>query len=187
MKILLIDLDDVICDGGFLYLVNQYLNTNYKASDFKTYYIQDTISQDKLDGFYQVLAEKSMYEHTSINPGAIEIIRKLCDIYDVYICSSFIIPNMGRELGNHIKYKYEWLQDNLPFIKPNKILLVDTKHLINADIRVDDRLEKLAGPGSMKILFTTHHNKDITDDELKRHNVIRVNDWYDIGRILLDN
>ena len=185
MKKILIDMDDVICGGGILHIVNQYLNTNYKTSDIKTYYIQDIIDEDKLDGFYKILGEKSIYEHTTIYPGAIDVIKKLCDVYDVYICTSFVIPTMGRELGTHIKYKYEWLQNNLPFVKPNKIIFADSKSMLDVDIRIDDRLDKLEGPGSIKILFTAYHNSNISDDELEKHNVIRAADWYDIEKILL--
>lgn len=47
MKKIMIDMDDVICDGGFLSLVNQFLGTNYKKEDIKTYYIQDLIPKER--------------------------------------------------------------------------------------------------------------------------------------------
>lgn len=37
----------------------------------------------------------------------------------------------------------------------------------------------------MKMLFTAYHNKDITDEELKDNEVIRVNGWKEIEKILL--
>ena len=49
MKKIMIDMDDVICDGGFLSLVNQFLNTNYKKEDIKTYYIQDLIPKERYE------------------------------------------------------------------------------------------------------------------------------------------
>ena len=39
----------------------------------------------------------------------------------------------------------------------------------------------------MKLLFTAWHNKDLTDDELKKQNIIRVNNWKEIASILLNN
>lgn len=42
MKIMF-DMDDVLVSVGFLYLINSYLGTHYKESDFKTYYMQDIV------------------------------------------------------------------------------------------------------------------------------------------------
>ena len=47
MKKIMIDMDDVICDGGFLSLVNQFLGTSYQKEDIKTYYIQDLIPKER--------------------------------------------------------------------------------------------------------------------------------------------
>lgn len=35
MKKIMIDMDDVICDGGFLSLINQFLKANYTVEDVK--------------------------------------------------------------------------------------------------------------------------------------------------------
>ena len=35
---LMIDMDDVLVEGGFLYLINEFLGTSYKESDFKDTY-----------------------------------------------------------------------------------------------------------------------------------------------------
>lgn len=47
MKKIMIDMDDVICNKGFLKLVNIFLKTNYKEEDLKQYYIQDLIPVEK--------------------------------------------------------------------------------------------------------------------------------------------
>ena len=52
MQRLMIDMDDVIVKGGFLYLINQYLGTNYKEEDFKDYYMQDIIPPHLRDDFW---------------------------------------------------------------------------------------------------------------------------------------
>ena len=43
MKKLIIDVDDVICEGSYLSLLNKFLKTNYTYDDFKSYYLQDII------------------------------------------------------------------------------------------------------------------------------------------------
>ena len=57
---------------------------------------------------------------------------------------------------------------------------------MNFDVRIDDRLNNLAG-ADVKLLFSAWHNKNYSDTELKENNVIRVNNWKDVEKILLDN
>ena len=61
MKKLMIDMDDVICDGGFLTLVNQFLNTNYKIEDVKAYYIQDLIPKERMSEWARFFQGKNIY------------------------------------------------------------------------------------------------------------------------------
>lgn len=57
---------------------------------------------------------------------------------------------------------------------------------MNFDIRIDDKINNLDG-SETKLLFSTWHNTDISEEELKRDNIVRVNSWYDIEKILLDD
>ena len=41
------------------------------------------------------------------------------------------------------------------------------------------------GDAEIKLLFTAYHNVNITDEELKAKNLIRVNNWKEIEKILL--
>lgn len=184
MKKLIVDLDDVICGQGFMNIINQYLNTDYKEEEVKGYYLQDLIDKDKLDDFYRFFFDSNMYNYVVIFPNATRVIEKLNKKYELYICSSFVVPGIGSELGMLLKHKYEWLHTNFPFIKPNQLIFMSSKHLIDADIRIDDRLSNLEGPGSLKILYTSYHNRNITDKELKQLNIIRVNGWLEIEKLL---
>ena len=56
---------------------------------------------------------------------------------------------------------------------------------LTADIRIDDSMEKLNGPAQTKLLFTAYHNENINDEELKKNNIQRVNNWKEIEQILL--
>ena len=47
-KKILLDIDEVFCFSGYLELVNEFLNTNYKIDDFDDYYIDEVaIPEDK--------------------------------------------------------------------------------------------------------------------------------------------
>ena len=48
MKRLLIDMDDVICENGFIRMINEFLGTKYKSEDANSYYVNDLIPKDKI-------------------------------------------------------------------------------------------------------------------------------------------
>ena len=68
---------------------------------------------------------------------------------------------------------------------PKKFIFLSDKELVDADIRIDDSVDKLKGKAEMKLLFTAYHNKNIADDELKEKKLTRVNSWKEIEKILL--
>ena len=85
----MIDMDDVITKGGFLYLINDFQNTNYTEKDFDSYYMQEKIN-DK-NGFYKYLKAHNMYDYCNIIDGAYDIIKKLNEKYEIFIGTSYII------------------------------------------------------------------------------------------------
>ena len=54
---------------------------------------------------------------------------------------------------------------------------------MNFDIRIDDRLSGLEN-SNIKLLFDSWSNTTITNEELKKNNIIRVKDWYDVENVL---
>ena len=73
----------------------------------------------------------------------------------------------------------------MPFIDPGKYIFTQNKDIMNFDIRIDDRLLGL-GNAKIKLLFNSLSNNTISEEELKEKNVIRVNGWDDIEKILLE-
>ena len=183
-KKLLIDVDEVLCNSGFLPLVNEFKNTNYKIDDFTDYYLDDYVlsSGKEKQKFY---LEKNSYDYATLLPNAYEVLEKLNRIYDIYICSACVMFCMIEQSGKFFMDKYNWLLKTFPFLDPNKFILTNSKNIFKADIQIDDRLSNLGGYISQKLLFTSYHNKNISDKELNILNIIRVNSWKDIEKILL--
>src|SRR5574344_30128 len=94
---LVIDMDDVIVVEHFLGLINEYTNKNLKESDFKNYYMQDDL-EDK-SGFFKFYLTKNIYDYGHISDGAIEVIKELCEHYDVFIGTSFIVRDIINDSG----------------------------------------------------------------------------------------
>jgi len=186
-KKILIDVDEVICDSGFLYLVNKFLNTNYKIDDFTEYYIDDYVLKDDetKEKFYQYYLQHNSYDYATLLPNAYEVIEKLNCKYDVYICSACVMFCLINNSGKFFMDKYDWLIKTFPFLNPNNFILTNSKNIIKADIQIDDRLSNLEGDISIKLLFDSYHNKNISDSELQSKNIIRVNNWKEIDKLLL--
>lgn len=182
-KKLMLDLDDVICGGGFLYLINKFLGTSYEESYFKEFYMQDIIP-DK-EAFGEFLLQQNFYNYCELKPRALEVIEKLNNKYDLYICTSYIVKEVIDKSGLFVLQKYEYLKKNLPFISPYKYIFASDKNILNFDIKIDDRIENLGG-NATKYLFSAFHNLEMTDNELALKNIVRVTGWDDIENILLD-
>ena len=65
-------------------------------------------------------------------------------------------------------------------------IFCDHKELISCDIKIDDKLVNIMENADTKFLFDAYHNRNISDEELKKNGVIRVCTWRQIGALLLD-
>lgn len=191
MKKILVDVDEVICDTGFLALINKFLGTSYTFDDFSDYYIDDVIgNESKRKEFYKWIQDYNMYDYANVLPGAYEVLKELNEYYDIYVYSACVNPFFVEKSGKQFMDKYNYLQNNFPFIDPNKYIFTNSKNLIKADIQIDDRVDNLMGDVTTKLLFTSYHNKNISDLELDSMNIKRMgtssdNAWESIRDLLL--
>lgn len=185
-KKILIDVDDCICENNFIDEINEFLGTKYKINDFTEFYMDYVIgSEEKKKEFYNQMKDKNLYNHARIFPNAVSVLKKLNEVYDVYICSSCVWRGIEKDSGVFFKQKFDFLVKNFPFLDPNKFIFTSAKNILKADIQIDDRHENMRGQTKMKIMFTAFHNRNIADSELKKLNIIRVNSWKEIGEMLL--
>lgn len=186
MKKIMIDMDNVITDPLFLEIINEFLGTNYKLEDLDEYYLQNLITKDK-DKFWDFIEDKNLYEGIKLFDDCYEVLEKLNECYDLYIVTAYIWGGCSDLfITNTLRDKYLFLREKLPFIQPQKYIFTLNKNIMNFDIRIDDRLNNLDG-ADVKLLFNAWHNKNYSDSELENQNVIRVNNWKDVEKILLDN
>ena len=185
MKKIAIDMDDVICGGGFLAIINEFLNTSYKENDIKTYYIQDIIPEEKRKEWQTYFENKNVYDYTYILPNAYDVMEKLSKKYELYIVTAYIFKDNKWKSAEHLKNKFNYLMKTFPFIKPEQYIFTSSKEIINCDVRIDDKTSNLKGNSETKLLFSAYHNKDISNKELEKENIIRVNNWKEIEKVLL--
>lgn len=186
-KSIMVDMDEVITEGGFLYLINDFLGTNYTKEDIKEYYMQDLVPDKR--AFFNYFIKHNQYDYCKLLPDVGEVLKYLQDYYDIYIGTSYIIKEILQECGINLVHKHNYLYEKLPFISPENYIFISNKALLNCDVKIDDKLSNLEN-AKIKLLFTAYHNKDLDDAYLKSLGVIRVNNWLEIKDILvkeLDN
>lgn len=185
MKKIMIDMDDVICDGGFMELVNQFLGTNYELKDVKGYYVQDLIPKERHSEWAEFFRDKNVYDYATFLPNAYEVMEKLSKEYELYVTTAYIFRDNEYYSANNLKNKFIWLSDHLPFIPPQNYIFTTNKEIINCEIKIDDKLGNLSGNAELKLLFTAYHNEKLPDEELQKEKAIRVNGWKEIEKLLL--
>ncbi|WP_018613848.1 5' nucleotidase, NT5C type [Segetibacter koreensis] len=99
--------------------------------------------------------------------GAKEAVLELTKNFDVYIVSAAV------EFPQSLAEKYEWLQENFPFISWKNIIFCGDKSIIGTDYMIDDHVKNLDGYSGNCILFTAGHNMGI-----ERHT--RINTWKEV-------
>lgn len=188
MNKLVIDFDDVICDNQFLQAYNEFFHTSKKHSDFPNFYVDSVIEDmDTKIAFGKYVIERNFYDGAIIKKGAPEAIKKLSQKYNIYICTAYYMDYVRDLCGNILKQKYEFIAKYLPFYDMSKIIFTNSKSTVNADIMIDDNMRNLlTNNACKKLLYTAEHNEKLTDDELRKYNIVRVKDWDEILKVLME-
>lgn len=183
MKTIMLDMDNVITDGSFKEHIEEFLNIEINLDHTTEYkYVQKYTDPFK-EEFWEWIKDKDFYENAPLLENCKEVLEKINDKYNIFIVTSYICKETIDLSANNLKNKYEYLRKELPFIPPEKYIFTTNKNLLNFDIKIDDRIDNLKG-GTTKLLFTAWHNKNISTEELKKENVIRVDNWNEIEKIL---
>ena len=184
MKTVMIDMDNVLTDGVFKEYIEEFYKIEIDLNEIKDYaYVQKLTKKDSKQ-FWEFVQDKNFYLEAPLFQDCYEVLEKLNSKYDLYIVTSYLWNEEIDVSGHNLKNKYYYLKERLHFIGPEKYIFTTNKSLMNFDIRIDDRLNNLSG-ATTKLLFTAWHNKDLSKEELKKKNTIRVNSWKEIEDILL--
>ena len=181
-KSIMIDMDEVIVVGRFSdYLVEFLGNVNFE--NLHTQNRQDLI-KGREEEFKKIYKYKNLYKNNNGDyieplPNCVDVIKKLNEVYDVYIVTTYIWKEDVIDAATNLKNKYEYLHYWFPFIDTNKFIFMTDKTKINYDIGIDDRVSNLQSCNK-KLLFTEFRNKKITNEKLKNKGIIRVNNWLEV-------
>lgn len=181
----MIDMDNVITNNQFTFFLEEFLNKKLDFNTINVKYRQEVIEGREVE-FRKIYEYKNLYENAPLLDNCHDILKRLNEKYDIYIVTSYI---WGKDIINpaeNLKNKFNYLKEKLPFISPNKYVFTQNKKMMHFDISIDDRLSGLEN-ADLKILFNSWSNKSLLESDLKKNNIIRVNNWNEIEKILLEN
>ena len=99
MEKLIVDMDDVLCQKGFIRMINEFLNKEYKEEDANSYYINDLIPKDRLDDWIDFYSKRNVYDYVDIAENSQEVMQKLNKKYDIYIATSYVFRDAPQVSG----------------------------------------------------------------------------------------
>lgn len=167
--------------------INTYFGIEFDVS--KLEHIQnDTYLNERIQQLYGITEKdvadfqhwynsKNFYMGVPSFDGSIEALKRLNEETNLFLLTSSIYPDMLRYVDQVMKFKVEYFREYLPFIDPTQYIMMDIKHLFDADIRIDDSYRQLKGEADLKYLMSTTANNKYTKEELIKINAIRVSNW----------
>ena len=188
-KSIMIDMDEVIVVGNFSKFLIEFLgDVNFEKLNSQNR--QDLI-RGKEDEFKKIYKYKNLYKNDRGDyieplPDCVNVVKELNEKYDVYIVTAYVWKENVIDAATNLKNKFEYLHYWFPFIDINNFIFMSNKTKIKYDIGIDDRASNLENCDK-KLLFTEFRNKKLTDEELESKAIIRVNNWLDVKRELLQD
>lgn len=187
-KTLMLDMDEVIGgaeDSFFVKMIEDFLGEKIDIQS-KSYYLQDLLGDRKEEFFSTRFVNQNIYANEELFPDCYEVLEKLNQVYTIYVVTSWVWDDALENNGNILKYKFEFLRKKLPFLDCHNFIFIQDKSLLHFDIRIDDKLNNLVCDSSLNLLYDSYHNGAFTKEELTKKGVIRVHNWKEIERILLE-
>ena len=186
MKKIMVDLDDVLALDGYLNMMNSFLKTDYKYEDIKGYYVEELLDINQLKAYREFFNNNNVYDYAKVAVDSQKVLMDLMSEYEIYICSSYYSDIDHIIMPELIPKKCEFLKRNYPFLTSKNFIFTNDKSMINADVKIDDSINNLTN-ADIKLLYTAYHNKDLPKLELISKQIVRMNDWNGIAKILKKN
>lgn len=132
---IIVDLDNTVVDlyTPLLALHNTENNDDLTVERITSWNILEHVREGTAPAMEGLFARPGLFANLAPLPGAIEGVHKLATAgHDVYIVSAV-------EHAPGFSEKAAWVHHHLPFISKRKFILAHDKHLISADVLIDDR------------------------------------------------
>ena len=168
-----VDMDEVIADSFSKHLsrYNDRVGGNLTKDMVCGQGLDALIPIEHRDEFDAIPHGDGFFADLEVIAGSQQALEKLTRHHEVFITSA------AMEVPASFEAKFKWLQRHFPFIPPSRIVFCGDKHILNADVLVDDRSRHFTGFEGTGILFTAPHN-------VAEPAAFRADNWKDVLQIL---
>lgn len=118
------------------------------------------------------LFEPGFFRHLPVMDDSVDTLRQMNEKYEIFIVSA------ATEFPHSLTDKYFWLMEFYPFFTWQQLVLCGQKHMIQADIMIDDHARHLELFKGKAYIFTTPHNLNETRFE-------RIDNWKEAAKLFL--
>ncbi|WP_143306260.1 5' nucleotidase, NT5C type [Chitinophaga vietnamensis] len=174
MQSIAIDMDETIADP--IKKAREWYYRDYGRSfttaELHGKSLADIVPPEHRHKIKEYLNTPGFFRDLDMFPHAQEVIAELNKKYKVYIVSA------AMEFPDSLRDKFDWLQDNLPFLTWRQYCLCGDKAVVGTDIMIDDLVRNFEHFKGKPYLFSGHHNIHIEGYE-------RILNWEDAAKKLL--
>lgn len=160
--VVLLDCDGVLADfvGAALELINDQLGKRFTRDDVTGWDFTASLGLQPDVGAWikrQIGATKGFASSLDAYPGAVDGVRRLCEVAEVYVVTA--------PWNSNATWAFEresWLKHNFG-IGHDRVIHTSAKHLVHGDILVDDKTStckqwRAAWPDGVVLRWSTPHN-----------------------------
>jgi 5'(3')-deoxyribonucleotidase len=167
-------MDEVMADAvaEFLRRYKRDFDEQVTEEELEGRRLWEAIRIDRHEALEEYVRTKDFFAVLNVMPDAQRVLRALQDKYEVFIATA------AMEVPTSFAAKFNWLGDHFPFIPPSHIVFCGDKSIIRADYLIDDNPRQLQRFGGEGILYTAHHNVNVTGFR-------RVKNWLDVEKMFL--
>lgn len=127
----LVDMDEVLNDlvPTILAKYNEKYNDNIEISDITNYHLHKFLKPE-CTNIFKEFVDDDLILSLNVKPYAIEVLEQLNKDNQIYFVTA------GHPAT--AKARDKWLQKTFPFYRGNQLVLCRDKHIIKADLMIDD-------------------------------------------------
>jgi 5'(3')-deoxyribonucleotidase/uncharacterized protein with PQ loop repeat len=168
-----VDMDEVIADSFSEHLrrYNQQTGANLTEVMVRQNGLRPLIPNERHEEYSRIPYDDGFFADLEVIEGSRNALEQLSQHHDIFITSA------AMEVPTSFEAKFKWLEKHFPFIPPARIVFCGDKHIINADVLIDDRSRHFKEFRGIGILFTAPHNANEAAP-------LRAKDWNEVLRIL---
>lgn len=168
-----VDMDEVIADSFSKHLrhYNEQTGENLTHEMVRQNGLKPLIPDQHKETYNRVPFADNFFGDLELIEGSRVALEKLNKQHDLFITSA------AMDVPTSFDAKYKWMEKHFPFIPPTRIVFCGDKHIINADVLIDDRSRHFKKFRGIGILFTAPHNANEAAP-------LRANGWDEVLQII---